>query len=423
MSRFYRVVISDPADGGVYVPNFQGNPGYTKRPADPTLSTYTSLNAGALVSTIGGTNRAALRFHCDMPVTVLHQPGGDTMPYVQIDGVSLAEYSQIKNLQRMNIAVYGGMAAGLPLASPSQAGIICSGQVYQGYGNWVGTEMSISLFISNGSSPSSNQTTGHPSGTSTTPLPATNASPANISFTWVKGQPLIDALTNALQTPFPKYPISASINPNLVWTSDQASKGVYATLPQFAQFIHQKSLSVVGGYAPDQSLYPGVSIALQKGKITIYDNTAPLAAKLIRFEDLIGQPGRLDPFTLQAAVVMRADIEVGSYVTMPAGPTIYSSAIGQVGVVPQATTYSVTNGQFSTQVQQTTSNTKNGSDLQGTYIVTAIRHIGDSRQAAGEDWVTVLDMLSAPPPTKTYPPLPTVFTGNPGFTFFTPAGI
>src|SRR5471032_1879608 len=109
--RFYRVVILD-AQGSILIPNFNGQPGFTPVPYDPSLSTYTSLNAGASAQTLGGSNYAAQKLEIDIALTSMDSslPGS----FIRIWGISLAEINQASNLVNMQVYIFGGMSRGLP---------------------------------------------------------------------------------------------------------------------------------------------------------------------------------------------------------------------------------------------------------------------------------------------------------------------
>ncbi|WP_144139125.1 hypothetical protein [Paraburkholderia sp. BCC1884] len=378
MSRYFKIVITDPKTGYVFAPNVNGRLGFSL--VKPTVNTwtYSSLYTDGTLTKLGSSNPSALKVEFDIPVSFLDQPIGN--PYIQISGVSLQEMSQGANLNRMNIAVYGGMAKGLPLANPAQAGLLCSGQITQAFGNWVGTSQTLSIYVqAGGSSPSSNQTTGNPSGNTILPAPTTSEAPANIVFQWKAGQPLLVPLMQTLQLAFPQYTISGAISPNLVWSGATAT-GFYSKLSQFATYINKASINLISGYAPGTD-YMGVKIALQDNTILITDGTTQTAPKLLMMQDLIGQPTYGQPLEIQALCVLRGDIKVGSYVTLPPGPLTIQQG-GQTGAIappPQ--------GSINTTAQS----------FEGTFMCTSVRHVGSSRDGGGTSWITALNLLTTAP--------------------------
>lgn len=421
--RFYRIVISDPDTGQILVPNYKGKGGYTPLAADPTLSTYTSLNPGANVYTTGGTNPNALQVTIDIPVTLMNIPE-QSNGYIKVHGISLAEVNQANNLTNKNITIYGGMAKGLPLANFKQAGILAQGQIQRAFGNYQGIETSTTFFLMGaGSSPSSNQTTGHPSGVGTPAVPSTNRNPANIIFVWTKGQALLPAMVNALTAAFPMYQIQGAVSENLVWSSGQDCVMNFSTLAQFSEWIHDKSTHMLGGFDPDPTQYMGVNLAFQNNTITIFDGSTQTTPKQIAFTDLIGQPEWTDGLNVQACVIMRGDIRTGDYVTLPPAAGVISQGAPPVNTLPTVSTYT-SGAQFYAQVPGNPPN--QSSIFQGTYYVASVRHVGQSRDANGQAWMSVLT-LNWIPPAQIQPSapvagqLPIIYTGNSAAGYFLPS--
>lgn len=281
MSRFYRIVITDPATGKVV---------QTASSAEPT-STYSSFANG---QTIAG----ALNIELDCPTTVYANPIGAA--YVRIWGISVAEISRANDLSFKNIAIYAGMSKGLPLANPAQAGLIVQGQIFQALGNWVGTDMTLDLILQ--------PSTG-----------ATDA-PANIVINWKAGAQLAQALGQTLATAFPSITAQINVSPNLVLPNDEV--GFYQSLNQFGQWLKQKTAAIapVAGYA-------GVDLYINGAVIVADDGTVAKAPKSILFQDLIGQPTWIDSPTIQFKCPIRADISVGDVVTMPPSLVTTTSAV------------------------------------------------------------------------------------------------
>jgi hypothetical protein len=92
--------------------------------------------------------------------------------------------------------------------------------------------------------------------------------------------------------------------------------------------------------------------------------------------DFIGQPTWLDPFNVQATFVMRWDLFVSDFITLPKGQNV------QANFSPQNL------GQF-----------KNNTTFQGTFQIDGIRHAGNFRQADATGWVTTVNAhLATQPP-------------------------
>ncbi len=414
--RYYRVVITDPTTNEILVPNYNGIPGFTRVGNDTNISSYTSLNYGQTVTAFGSTNMSAQMVEVDIPVGFLHQPGQNA--YIKIHGVGIAEIGQAADLQGMNIAVYGGMAAGLPLANPLESGLLVNAMVLQSFGIWLGHEQSLNMFMTfQGSSPTSNQTSGNPSSTSTVPVPTTNENPANIVFQWRPGQPLLTPVVNTLQVAYPKYSIAGAVHSGLVWSGATAT-GYFNTLEQFSAYLYQKSLSIISGYAPINPLpqnypsnYPGVRLALQNNTITIQDGTTQTTPKQIQFIDLVGQPTWSQRYQVQVTCVMRADINCGDYVRLPPSPGI--------------TTLGSNSEYFNPSGGNIYATAKDSSIFSGVFEVIAVRHVGNNRDPNAQSWVTTLDLLNMsygqPEVVDTLPVLYNGPTGGSAYSFYLPS--
>lgn len=330
--RAYSISITDPNSGQLWVP--------------PSLS---GIDTGASYSSLlnGVTNAGALNVEMDLQVTNYADYGGAS--FIEISGVSIQEISQASNLNGFNISVYGGMQPGLPLATADfnqgQYGLLLQAQIYQAYGNWIGTQQTLDLNLQ--------------------PATGTNAKPVNLTFNWKSGTPLSQALQQSLSTAYPKLTPTININPNIVLPQDQV--GYHYTLNQFAQYIKKMSKAVIGG------TYGGVNISVQGAKIVVDDGTVPPTPKMINFYDLIGQPTWLTDGSIQFKTPMRADINVADQIQFPA--TVVTTGLN----APSPST-----------------NAK--ATFQGTFSVSSVRHVGNYRQAGADSWVTVIDCFTTPVP-------------------------
>ncbi|WP_109482486.1 hypothetical protein [Paraburkholderia sp. C35] len=388
MSRYFQIRITDPKTGKIFVPNYNGKPGFSLQEYDAQMWTYSSLYSYGHPATLASNNPNALQVAFDIPVSFMDAPVGDA--YVRIDGVSLQEISGGANLNGMNFVMYGGMAKGLPLANPAQIGQLVTGQIKQCFGNWIDTEQYLMFYIqAGGSAPSANQVTGSVPIAGTVPIPTTNATPPIIRYQCAPGQTMQSAIVACLQTTYPQYSIAGSIDPRLVW-SGTAATGIFQTLPQFANYIRNASLNLVGGYAPDLTAYSGVRMTLESNTITLFDGTAQQTPKQIYVTDLVGQPTLSEPLTIQATCVLRGDIRVGSYVALPLGQ-LFINEKANVGYVQPPPVAAI--------------NTKSTIAFQGSYMVSSVRHVGDSRNTQGTAWITLLDLLQ----THVYDPKDDVY--------------
>jgi len=311
--RYYKIVISGKNGG-------QGR-------------TYSSL--------VGGVNDpGALNVVLDIPVTAYATPMGSA--YVQVWGVSLADISQASDLNGATIQVYGGMSKGLPLANPSQAGLLVQGQVFQAFGNWVGTDMTLDLIIQ--------PSVGGP------------ADPKNIVLNWKSGTKMSEALASTLSAAFPGFTQTISVSDKLVRKNNEV--GYYQSLAQFSQYVKQVSRDIVGG-----STYLGVDIVVSQNAILVSDGTQQGSSpkiKAISYQDLIGQPTWIESPSIQLNAVMRADINVGDTITLP--KTVVTNTAAALS--------SLSNQSLA---------------FQGTFQVSRLRHVGNLRQPDAASWITTMN--------------------------------
>ena len=335
MSRYYKIVIQDPASGKVITP-----PGFSAA----------NLGGASYCSYVNGkTLPAAWQVEIDIPAIDAATSQG--FASVRISGVSLQEVSQANNLNGKNIQIFGGMQAGLPLANPAQSGLLVSGNIFQCFGNWQGPVMTLDFVISpipaSGSNPGGIGTLG---------------APRNMSLNWPGGQPLGPVLQSCLQTAFPGCTVNVNVSSDIVRPAGDMASGYYSTLEQIAQAARSMSKSIVktAGYA-------GISIVPVGNTINVFDGTQQKGQSVaIQFQDLIGQPTWIEGLSISFKTVMRADLSVGQQITLPK-TVITNTAQAYSALVNQQTSF------------------------QGGFTIISMRHIGDFRAATAESWVTVFE--------------------------------
>lgn len=332
--RYYKIVITDPANGQVVTP-----PGF-----NPGLlggATYTSFVNG---QTLPG----AWNIELDIPVIGQATPqGGGNL---RVWGVSKAEIAQANNLAGKGIAIYGGMQKGLPLANPAQSGLLAQGYIFQSFGNWIETDMTLDLVIMPGSPASGS----NPAGVGTL------AKPANLVLNWKAGTPLAGALQSAIQTAFPGYTVKVNINAGIVRQNDEV--GFFPTLEQLAQYARQTSRAII-----KTQDYQGVDIVVGQNTIAVSDaSAASNSSTQLQFQDLIGQPTWIEAPNIQIKAVMRADLAVGSAIKLP--PTlITNTAQAAPSLVNQQVAF------------------------QGGFDIVSLRHVGNFRAPTADAWVTIIE--------------------------------
>lgn len=325
--RYYNIQITE--QDGSPITDIKGNP----------IGPFTSL-----MSTGRTTNLAALNVYIDMPVAAYDSPI-ESSGMVRIWGLPLYFISQANNLNGKKIVVRGGMSPGLPLADPSQQGILVSATIQQAFGNWQGVNQTLDMYV--------RQSEGGP------------LAPKDITFSWKKDTKMSLAIENALKTAYKKegFGVKVQISDNLVAYEDMTAP--YQSVKQFAMAMRPLSRDIL-----KNELYPGVRIIFDEDTFYVYDVEKPGAIagnpRFLNFPDLVGQPTWYDPGTVTFKTVMRGDIQMGDYVMFP----IQTSAF-----------------QFSTAGSQTQARQR--SAFNGVYQITSVRHMGEFRQKGGDNWVTV----------------------------------
>lgn len=336
--RFYEIDITDAKTGQPIATSANGG--------KHVLPSFSSLNPN------GSFNPGALNVEIDCvvgPFGVPYGGSGNTSCLIQVWGISLQDIQQSNNLSHKQIIVKAGMSKGLPLASQAVAlneqGIIVQGNIFQGFGNWIGTAQTLSLDI--------RTETGNIN------------LPASVVFDWKAGTPLQAALTKTLNKAFPSYSLKFNISPKLVLGGDEVS--YHDSLPGFAQYLNLMTANILNPTTSTQisspSGYRGVDIIVSQKTILITDFTTAPTPKQLAFTDMIGQATWTGPQTININVVMRGDLTIGDYVKLPPG-------------------------QIVTTTTQSLPSFKQSSIFQGIWQINSMRHIGDFREPAGESWIT-----------------------------------
>ncbi len=312
-------------------------------PDGKTTKQWTSYPSAKGSSPTGGFDPGALNVAFDLPMAPYNTVIGNKA--ITIEGVSLDDLYQAKQLTGWSVELSGGMGAGLPLAKPSQAGILMVGTVFQAYGNWQGTDMVLELIV--------------------TPSPYQHGSGKSFVFGWPAGTSLKTALSNLFATYFKEYTPQIKIG-DYVLNHDEF--GIYGSLEALARSVYD--------WTQQQ-----VKIAIIGSRIVAYDGTEPPPTVQIEFTDLIGQPVWIEPYTMQIKCVMRADINLDSVIEMPQSlggtkvQSIPGLAIQSEKAAPSLIKYK--------------------SAFQHKFNVTAVRHIGEFRSPESVDWITIISAVES----------------------------
>lgn len=306
------------------------------------------------LSSNGNFNPAALNIEFDATVYAGAIP--QTLTTVRIWGVPLLAaaglpgINQASDLNGATVLLKAGMSTGPgELPDPSQQGPILSGIVFQAFGNWVNTDMTIDLVVS-------------PNGTGLTSPPD-----GSILFVlnWKQGQTLQAALTQTFSTAYPGYTTNFSISPNLVAPQDFI--GCYNDPQTFNAVVKAHSLSII-----KTAGYNGVDIIiLPNNVISVSDGTVTATSvKQLVFKDLIGQPTWIGPGQVQFSCPVRADVQANDTIKFPALRATQTAA--ELGNQPQ-----------------------DQSSFQGTFVVNLVRHVGNFRQPNAVSWISTFNAYAS----------------------------
>lgn len=265
---------------------------------------------------------------------------------ITVEGVPVSLLSGIEKFgfdvngkPRTNIAFKGGMGPGLPLANPKQIGLLAGGSIFQAWGTWVGTEVSISFTLA--------------------PSPYSQANPGPIVLNWKAGSPLSSALKSTLQTAYPGWPITMNIS-DVVLAHDEVHAA--NTLTGLATYLNGITTT-------------DVQIVANGNAIRVFDSSYRPAPKRIAFKDFVGQPAWHEPYTMQTMLVLRGDLQVGDYLQMPQDASNFPTFAQQsAAAMPSQVNYK--------------------SAMQGQFQIKALRHVGNLRQPRGNEWCTIVNAVT-----------------------------
>lgn len=348
--RYYDIRMTDP--DGALLKQF----GFAKFGHDTSYTSY--LN--------GATLPGALNVEFSIPQAPYATPQQGS--WLRIWGVGLDELANCNvlgpsggnnngDIRLCGITIQGGMKKGLPLAKPEQAGLLTDGSIFRPFGNWQMTDQWIEMIL----------------------LPAVGVNVGqqiNLPFNYPSGTSFEDAIRQSLAAGLPRYTVKINISPSLKLA--HTAQGVYKTLNQFSAMILKLSLDQqfqgikpVGG-----GQYGGVQFRIIGRTITVYDGTSNYGAnsfsnpKKIAFEDIIGQPTWTGPNSINFKCVLRGDINVGDYVTLPttlAVPYVLSTPGASVPGAPS----------------------RNSLTFKGSFVVINVRHVGNAQNSNADSWCTV----------------------------------
>ena len=270
-----------------------------------------------------------------------------------IFGVPVTMLRESAQLAGCQVSLFAGFSAGLPLANPGQAGLILSGQIYNPYANWLGTNQSLNLIV-------------NPS-----PLLNDKGQAASITLDGKMGEKLSDVLNRALKAAYPTFAIEISISDELVLA--EAGVGVYTRLTQLATTIRSQSFSFI-----NRDDYTGVQMVMQDKTIRVFDNIKGTAGGIqVLPQELLGQPTWIGPVSVSFKCPMRTDLRCGDSVELPQN---IISGPGALLAVSSERSYSSLREQV---------------NFSGKFLITSVRHVGEFLNPDNTNsWVTIYEAVA-----------------------------
>lgn len=298
-----------------------------------------------------------LHIDFDSPIYGYDVVGSGTL--ITIYGLPLSMLKQSVNLSGCLLTLTAGFIKGLPLANPGQAGIIVSGEIYNPFANWIGTNQSMSLSVN--------------------PVPLFNENGTDFSITidGKKGEKLSDVLRRSLNLAFPKnqgFLIDISLSDQLVLPED--APGIYSRPEQLATVIRSFSKSII-----KSDKYLGAQIVFSGKYIRVFDNAGAGfgGAKEILPQELIGQPTWVKYNAVSFKCPLRYDIHNGDIITLPANVISGPSSI-----------LSINNEQSAAWLRS-----RNEVSFTGNFQVVGVRHVGSYLDPDGSNaWVTIYEAIN-----------------------------
>lgn len=285
----------------------------------------------------------ALDVEIDISVSKNLQPA-DAASFVRIWGIPLSMLQNANSkFMDKTIEVWGGMQKGLPLANPSQAGMLVTGKINPALGNWVGIDMTLDFYVKAGA------------GQSNVPRAA------NLIHDWPANTPLKQALQKAFNTAYPTMKQIINISDKL--KLPYADTGFYQTFRQYHEYIYSISKAII-----KDANYLGIQMMMHGDTVHVDDGTqTATSGPKIDPWDLVGQPIWTGVKSCQFKTVMRADILPAMTVTIPTTFANFGDASNQQGVADASNT------------------------IGGSWRIMNVHHVGKFRNPDWQSWVTVFN--------------------------------
>ncbi|ARF50834.1 hypothetical protein [Pantoea stewartii] len=298
-----------------------------------------------------------LHIEFDAPIFGYDVCGSGTL--ITIYGLPLSMLRQSVNLSGCLVTLTAGFQNGLPLANPHQAGIIVSGEIYNPFANWIGTNQTLNFSVN------------------PTPLLKENGTPFSLTIDGKQGEKLSDVLRRAFNLAFPKsrgFNVEISISDRLVLPED--APGVYSRPETLATVLRSYSKAII-----NSDKYLGVQVSFFGRNIRVFDNVGEGFSNetSILPHELIGQPTWIAYNAVTFKCPLRYDIRNGDIVTLPSDVISGPASILSVNTDRSAAW----------------SRERDKVNFNGNFQIIGVRHVGSFLNAdSSNSWVTIYEAVN-----------------------------
>jgi hypothetical protein len=322
-------------------------------------SSATQGSQGAqFISVVNGQNDPGaldIEFDISLPIG---DSGAPNTGWLKIRGIPFSMVTQSSQFNHCKLQMWAGYTNGLPLANlqvPHQ-GLILDGEIFPALGNWIYNDLSLEFFVVPGSAGG----VGGPT------------NPKNIVHNVPANQPFATAIKNTLQTAFPQSTINVDISQNIKLAYNDY--GFYQSIEQYSSYLKSLSHDLLG--TPQSTGYQGVRIYTQGNTISVKDDSTGAGGPIaLQYTDFVGQPTWISANKISIKTLLRGDI------SPPSG--------GTVQVTLPANTLATVSSPDQAKIGQN----NNILTFQGSWTVTAVRHIGKFRSPTMDSWVTIIEAV------------------------------
>lgn len=351
--RYYRLAIFDPPihdkNNKAKDTKVGGHPGFT-------ISSYVKRDPKNPMKYLPGLstdlfNPAApdIEFQITLNSPTSFDENGVGGTAITIRGVDIQTVRHAHKFVGKILRLQAGMGVGLPLSNPHQTGTILLGTILSAVGNWVGTEMSLTLYVQN-----------YVSEPGSPDYPVNGWNPLrrqadHLQFNCKKGADMRGAIEKSLVEAAGYYNIDKKYWPNPI----PCPRDIAGTYTTFSDLL--KGLGNIWQDCFKESL----DLRIRGQTITIFPKDHKPPPKQILFEELIGQPTWDEVAKMTFTCPMRGDIGVNDIVELPETFAEVTAQGADAIALP-----------------------KNRSLLAGRFQVLKISHLGQLRSPDGQQWAS-----------------------------------